>query len=204
MKQGVVLALDLATTTGWALHAPGMERPFFDAFTLPGGPRDIGVPCLALEDWLEEMWETFADMGGFSHVCFEAQHINPKMSVENAYRLICLGGIVERCVARWCREVKEKTGKGNMVRVYKVDISTWRKHFLGRGSGFKRDKTKKGKPYFPGEDPKEIAVNRCTQYGWHTDIHDAAEACGILDYFLSLIPNYHRPWRDRALLGGAR
>ena len=43
-----------------------------------------------------------------------------------------------------------------------------------------------------------------------TDIADAAEACGILDYALSLIdrgcveaglPGYPRPWRDRLLLG---
>jgi hypothetical protein len=192
MKQAAVLALDLATTTGWALHRPGMQRPFFDAFTLPGPPNSIGQPCDALERWLRDMYVATKAEGGISHFFFEAQHIAENMNPQNAYRLIGLGAIVEK----FAYQVK--------ARCYVVDIATWRKHFIGRGSGFKRDKTKKGKPYLPGEDPKELAVQRCEQYGWHTDIHDAAEACGILDYGLSCIPDYHRPWRDKILLGGSR
>src|SRR3546814_13386099 len=57
--------------------------------------------------------------------------------------------------------------------VYKVHISEWRKHFLGRGGGFKKTEDKKN--YLPGHDPKELAIQRCAQYGWHTDIADAAE-----------------------------
>lgn len=192
MKQAAVLALDLATTTGWALHRPGMQRPFFDAFMLPGPPNAIGQPCDALERWLREMAINTRSEGGISHYFFEAQHIAENMNPQNAYRLIGLGAIVEKFAYQ------------TKALAYAVDISTWRKHFLGRGSGFKRDKTKKGKPYLPGEDPKELALQRCEQYGWHTDIHDAAEACGILDYALSIIPDYHRPWRDELLLKGAR
>ncbi len=190
MKQAAVLALDLATTTGWALHRPGMERPFFDAFRLPGDPRAIGEPCAVLEHFLREMYLNTKSEGGISHFFFEAQHIDSKINMQTAYRLIGLGAIVEK----FAFQVKAKA--------YSVDISTWRKHFIGRGGGFKRDKTKKGKPYMPGEDPKELAVQRCEQYGWHTDIHDAAEACGILDYALTLLPDYHRPWRDQLLMGG--
>lgn len=192
MRQAAVLALDLATTTGWALHRPGMERPFFDAITLPGSAGSIGQPCAALEAWLREMYLSTKPEGGISHFFFEAQHIADGMNPQNAYRLIGLGAIVEKFA--W--QVKAKC--------YAVDISTWRKHFIGRGSGFKRDKTKKGKPYLPGENPKELAVQRCEQYGWNTDIYDAAEACGILDFALTLIPDYHRPWRDNLLMGGTR
>jgi len=187
MKQAAVLALDLATTTGWALHRPGMQRPFFDAFTLPGEPGAIGQPCAALEDWLfEKLDETWGE-GGISHFFFEAQHIAKGMNPQNAYRLIGLGAIVEKFAYQ------------NKSLCYAVDISTWRKHFIGRGSGFKKDAQKR---YLPGHNPKELAAQRCEQYGWFTDTHDAAEACGILDFGLSLIPNYQRPWRDKALLGG--
>jgi len=199
MKQAGVIALDLATTTGWAVHRPGMPRPFFDAFVLGGGPGSIGQPCSELEAWLNEMWDAFEPAGGISHFVFEAQHIADNMNPQNAYRLIGLGAIVEK----FAYEKK--------ALCYTCDIATWRKHFLGRGSGFKREKIwneKKGKfvkgPYLPGEDPKELAIQRCEQYGWHTDVHDAAEACGILDYMLSIIPDYHRPWRDRNLMGGGR
>ena len=194
MKQAGVLALDLATTTGWALHLPGMERPFFDAFTLPGDAQTVGEACSALEDWLEETYDTFASRGGISHYFFEEQHIAEGVSPRGVYRLIGLGATVE------------KFAFDNGGFCYSVPISSWRKHFLGRGSGFKRDKSYPGKkkPYLPGEDPKELAIIQCSRYGWHTNVHDAAEACGILDYACSMLPNYHRPWRDNLLLGGVR
>lgn len=194
MRQAAVLALDLATTTGWALHRPGMQRPFFDAFMLPGGANTIGQPCAALEDWLRQKAIETKSEGGISHFFFEAQHIAQGMNPQNAYRLIGLGAIVEKFAFQ------------TKALAYAVDIATWRKHFIGRGSGFKRDQAKPGKvkPYLPGEDPKELAIQRCEQYGWHTDIHDAAEACGILDYALSIIPDYHRPWRDQLLMRSGR
>ena len=194
-----VLAFDLATTTGWAWHAAGMPRPFFGAFTLPGKPGDVGQPADALERWLREMYIRTRDAGSpITHFFFEAQHVDAKINIDTVYRLIALGGIVEKFA--W--QVKPKGQKKAFV--YKVHISTWRKHFIGRGGGFKRDKTAKGKPYLPGEDPKEIAIQRCGEYGWHTDIADAAEAIGILDYGLSLIPNHPRPWRDELLMRKAQ
>src|SRR3546814_9141638 len=71
-------------------------------------------------------------------------------------------------------------------------------YFLGRGGGFKKTEDKKN--YLPGHDPKELAIQRCAQYGWHTDIADAAEAVGILDFGLTMIPDYERPWRDALLM----
>src|SRR3546814_16320005 len=79
--------------------------------------------------------------------------------------------------------------------VYKVHISEWRKHFLGRGGGFKKTEAKKN--YLPGHDPKELAIQRCAQYGWHTDIADAPEAVGIPEFGTPLIPDTEPPWRDR-------
>jgi hypothetical protein len=199
MRQAAVLALDLATTTGWALHRPGMQRPFFHAFTLPGGPRDVGEPAAALEEWLRDKMREMRAGGGISHFFYEAQHITPNINMETTARLIGLAAIVDKFAFQ------------TKAKAYSVDIGTWRKHFIGRGSGFKREKVwneKKQKmvngKYLPGEDPKELAVQRCEQYGWHTDIHDAAEACGILDYSLTLLPDYHRPWRDKLLMQGAR
>lgn len=195
-----VLALDLATTTGWAWHAEGMPRPFFGAFTLPGDPGDVGRPADALERWLRSMYLRTRDAGSpITHWYFEAQHLGKPqgkggkggINIETVYRLIALGGVVEK----FAYQVKPTLQKKPWC--YKVHISEWRKHFLGRGSGFKRGKDGK---YLPGEDPKDIAIQRCSEYGWHTDIADAAEACGILDFGLSLIPDYERPWRDALLM----
>lgn len=187
-----VLALDLATTTGWAWHAEGMPRPFFDAFRLPGDPKDIGQPADALEKFLREIFISTRDRGlPITHWFFEAQHITPKINIDTAYRLMALGGIVEKFA--W--QVKPKDQR--KAWCYKVHISEWRKHFLGRGGGFKRGADGK---YLPGHDPKELAIQRCGEFGWHTDIADAAEAIGILDYGLSMIDDYQRPWRDALLM----
>jgi hypothetical protein len=181
MKQGVVLALDLATTTGWAWHRPGMPRPYFGAFRLPGNAQEVGQAGDALERWLRDLFIVNKSEGGISHIFFEAQHLaGGKMNIDTIYKLISLGGITE------------KFGYQIGAKVYKVHISEWRKHFIGRGSGFGSVK----------DAAKNMAVARCAEYGWHTDVHDAAEACGILDFALTMIPEYHRPWRDAVLMKG--
>jgi len=183
MKQAAVLALDLATTTGYAWHRPGMPRPFFGSFRLPGDARETGKACDALERWLRDLYIILKADGGISHFFYEAQHVGPKLNMDVLYKLIGLGATVEKFAFQ----------TGNRL-CYRVNIAEWRKHFLGKGSGFKAR----------GENQKEMAIQRCGQYGWHTDVSDAAEALGILDYSLTMIPNYVRPWRDNALLGGQR
>jgi hypothetical protein len=181
MRQATVLALDLATTTGWAWHRPGMSRPFFGAMRLPGDARETGKACDALERWLRDLFIALKPQGGISHIFYEAQHVGPKLNMDVLYKLIGLGATCE------------KFSFQTRGLVYRVNIAEWRKHFIGRGSGFRAR----------GEDQKELCIQRCAQYGWHTNVADAAEALGILDYSLTMIPGYVRPWRDNALMGGA-
>lgn len=169
-----VLALDLSTVTGWALHEEGQDAPFFGTLRLPYTPEEVGAPCEALRCFLRDKHKIW----NFSDVVFEAQHVSAKMDMRTVYKLIALGAMTE-----WWGHM---TG----VRVYQTHISTWRKHFLGRGSFPSRDEAK----------AKCMAV--CQHLGWNTVEVDAAEACGILDHFLSIKPNYVRPWRDRMLAGG--
>lgn len=203
---GAVLALDLATTTGWALHRRGMPRPFFGAFRLPGDAKSVGEPCLALELWLIDLIERLAASGDpLTHIFFEAQHVGAKINIDTVYRLIGLGATIEKVAhQQGCARRAPK------IHCYKVLIQEWRKHFIGRGAGFRRDPATKR--YLPGEDPKELAIQQCARYGWHTDIADAAEACGILDFALAEmdrgcrnagLPGYARPWRDALMIGGA-
>lgn len=182
MKQGAVVGLDLATVTGAAWHHPTMPRPFFDAFRLPGAAKDIGQRCDYLERWLRDIYLLHKPLGGVSHFFLEEQHIGKGIGSATIKLLCALSGTVQKFAYQ--------TGS----QCYEVGIGEWRKHFLGKGAGFKQR----------NENPKELAIQRCAQYGWHTDVADAAEACGILDYSLTLIPDYPRPWRDNALLGGIR
>lgn len=175
-----VLSLDLATVTGWALHRPGMQRPHFGSWHLPGDVRQIGRRAEALRKNLSDLRAIYGD---FSHIVFEAQHVSNKMDIDTVYCLMALGGMTE-----W---FAHRVG----ALCYKIHIASWRKHFLGRGSKF----VEKGERI----SPKEVALRVCAEHGWHPDTPDAAEAAGILDYFLSLIDGYVRPWRDAALFGGA-
>jgi hypothetical protein len=186
-----VLALDLATTTGWAWHLSGAPRPYFGSFKLPGEAQEVGRAADALERKLRKIFTDTREAGRITHIVFEAQHIASKMNMDTVYKLIVLGGLVEKFAFQV-----------GGIKIYKVQIQEWRKHFIGRGTGFK--KTADKKRYLPGEDPKELAVQRAASYGWHTDIADEAEACGILDYFISLMDiaelDHVRPWRDALLL----
>lgn len=184
-----VLAFDLATTTGWALWQPGLERPFFDAMKLPGGTNDVGRQVEALRVFMEEKHHLYR----FTDMIFEDQFIPGNVNSSTARRLMGLAAIVE-----WFAHV-------HGIRCFSVDLSTWRKHFIGRGGGFKRSKTKPFN-YLPGEDPKELAIRKCGEFGWHTNIADAAEACGVLDYYMHMLAKADRsfviPWRERPLFGG--
>lgn len=185
-----VLALDLATTTGWALYTPGLERPFFDAIRLPGGPNDVGKPVEGLRQFLQAKHDLYK----FTDIIFEDQFIPSTINSSTARRLMGIAAMVE-----WFCEVQKPR-----IRCYSVELQKWRKHFIGRGGGFRRTADKKR--YLPGEDPKELAIRKCEEFGWHTNIADAAEACGVLDYYLHMLAKADRdfviPWGQRQLFGG--
>jgi hypothetical protein len=187
-KRLSVLALDLATVTGWAAWGQGFNSslPACDAVRLKGRSGEVGMSTEHLRLVLNELHRRFA----FTHIFFEAQHIPmPKkhkpdgevqsrpINIETIYKLISLGGMVE-----WW-------GYKAGVEVFKVEIGSWRKHFLGRGTGFKK----------AGMDPKDEAIRRCEAIGVLTTNHNTAEAVGILDYSLTLFDNLVPPWRDKAI-----
>jgi len=170
-----ILALDLATVTGWAVFKSGMQRPHFGAQRLPGEALEVGRPVEALRRMISDLHAVH----GFTDIVFEAQHIAEKTNIDTVYRLIALGGMTE-----W---IAHRVG----ARCFKVHIQTWRKHFLGKGTGFSRD------------EAKDMAIARAEEYGVITDVADAAEAFGILDYYCALIERNDRsfttPWRDKRL-----
>jgi hypothetical protein len=69
-----------------------------------------------------------------------------------------------------------------------VNITVWRKHFIG--SMKRGTKT---------PNLKHMAMQRCRELGFDPAKHDAAEACGLLDYQLS-IDGIIAPWRNQHIL----
>lgn len=170
------IALDLATVTGWAVHSTGMDRPFFGSIRLGGAPREVGHAAAQLWEFLNAQHK----LHQFTHCAFEAQHVSEQMNIDTVYKLIALGGVVEF----FCHAAG--------IKCYKVHIGSWRKHFIGVGTGIKR----------PVAKAKCIA--ECEKFGWDTLDDNAAEATGILDYFLTMLPGEQRPWRDKTFMGGAK
>lgn len=168
------LALDLATVTGWAVHSTGMHRPFLGSLRLGGEAQKVGAPALALWQFLNDQHR----LHQFTHCVFEAQHVSAKMNIDTVYKLIALGGVVEM----FCEAAQ--------IRCYKVHIGEWRKHFIGKGTGLSRP------------EAKARCIAECEKFGWDTVDDNAAEACGILDFFLTLLPGEQRPWRDDAFMKG--
>lgn len=168
-----VLALDLATVTGWAVHATGMERPFSGHLRLPPNPQVLGPAC-------DKLWQFLLDqhkMHDLTHIAFEAQHVGSKIDMNVVYKLVGLGATTEFFA--------HKAG----INCYKVPIATWRKFFIGKGSGVTRGQA------------KQMCLERCEALGWHTVDDNAAEALGILDTFLDMLPGDQRPWRDSTFMG---
>lgn len=170
-----ILALDIATTTGWALLDPrSPDRPFLGSIRFPSDAGEIGR---AAENMRQFLADRHAMHGGITELVFEAQHVAGRMDMNVLRRLIGLAAIAE-----W---FAFKVG----ARCYDVSIGSWRKHAFGTGH-MKRD------------EAKRRAMEESRALGFDPLNDNEAEAYFILDYYISL-RNKHgagipQPWRDNA------
>lgn len=170
-----IVALDIATTTGWAiLDDRTPNRPFLGSITFPSDPGEIGRAAEALRQFLADR---HAMHGGLTHIVFEAQHAAGKLNMAVLNRLIGLGAMAE-----WFAY------KVN-AKCFTIPIGSWRKHAFGTGH-MKRD------------DAKRRAMEECRVLGFDPSNDNEAEAFFVLDYYIAL-RNKHgahiaQPWRDNA------
>ena len=120
---GTILALDLATNTGWCAGQPAEPNPRFGHFTIPPTQDDVGRFGIIFEDWLNETIDDLAP----ALVNFEAP-ILPKqtqpMTVRKLTGLTLLTEMICRKRNIACRETR---------------ASTVKKHFAGSGRAEKSD-----------------------------------------------------------------
>lgn len=166
-----VLALDLATSTGWAVAdmesyrpltaielagvAP-VPKPRSGVYAIPKAKRDdLGAFLDAFDEWLGGLFA----MAEPTFVAFEAPWVGPKTHQDTAHKLLNLAGQVElRCY------------RSDFVkRYFKANNSRVRAHFIGPGRG-KRAEIK----------AKTIA--ECNARGWQVESDDEADALALLDY----------------------
>ena len=150
-----ILALDLATQTGWCYGPAGSTSPRFGSFQLPKTGDDLGTFALAAR----KEFERFVVPGKVELVCFERPLflLRSKTNANTAMKLMGLAVILEMvCVERG-------------VPVFTADQAAVKKHFVGRGNFGKSTK-----PY-----PMTVV---CHDRGWETKNTDEADAAGIWDY----------------------
>lgn len=187
-----VLALDIASSspTGWAVYGKGMDKPFSGSKVLLRPTGSVGEAMERLRGLVSDQHE----MHGLTDIVFEAQHLAEGINPQTLFVMIGGGAFVE-----W---IGHRMGVG----VWSCDISTWRKHFLGRGS-FRKKETESGKVISGRVQAKASCMDVCNALGWHPADDNAADACGILDYYVSIMPKSRqldRPWRDKLLMAGYR
>lgn len=160
-----VLALDIATTTGWAFGDAG-EKPRFGSFTCPTTGDDLGRYGDAFERWFTALVRDFKP----KKVVFEAP-VLPRAKFDKAK-----GRIVEQTNLATVRKLngllmltEVALLRAGCNDVEEISSGQWRKLFLG--------------DFYPHngvrDDFKRAAIAACRQMKWEPNNSDEAEACGI-------------------------
>ena len=168
MKHGL-LALDLATKTGWAYALPSMSQPRSGVFTLPDTGSNVGWFLDAFERWLTPFQREIA----VQEVVFEAPLHLPNSNINTARKLMSIAAMTEFV----CRR--------NGTRYFEANNASWRKHFIGKGGG-------------KGQVLKAMTVEACRDRGWSPRDDNEADALGLLDYAVHL-RKWQPPWASGAL-----
>lgn len=171
-----VLALDLATVTGWAVDRPdGNGGPLTGTVACKHQGSDFGPAYVALERFIIDAFTVHSP----AFLAFEAPLIvanrggaTVQTNVNTVRKLFGLAAVAELVGARLG------------MQVYEANISTARKHFASNG------RAKKPEVY-----------ERCRVLGWDVRSHDAADACAVWSLAKSLLEPKWAP-RSTPLFAG--
>ena len=151
----MILALDLATRSGWAAGAAG-ARPVAGSVTLPrgGGPGQLGAVNAALADALRDLLTLHKP----ETVIFEAPAMHMAgRSPHTARLLIYLAGVVELMAYRW------------EVRCFEAQVQTVRSKL-----GIRKAETDR--------DWKQAVIRWCVKQGHDPRDDNQADALALLAY----------------------
>jgi hypothetical protein len=170
------LALDLSVkSTGFALWSEGQALPVAGTWELAPGIAWAGRAFVRLHRNLADLHRVAAIDEIFYEEALTAVHLR---GFSNAETLAAAAGLAAHV---------QSFGEAMGVRHIAVHQATWRRHFLGKMP--RGTKT---------PNLKALAMTRCRDLGFDVQKHDAAEACGLLDYQLH-IAGIRPPWRKNCL-----
>jgi len=179
-----IIGLDIASKTGLARWRVGDPAPVLSTIVLGGSAGDLARPMENLRLHLAQIHtedpitDLFFEMPILPRATIDERGRARMMtSAQAVLKLSALVGMAEWFACR----VK--------ANPYSVDQQTWRKHFIGKGTG-------------RSADLKSMAIEACRVLGWPTRNDNEADAAGVLDYGINWL-GIHAPWRDTHLFGGA-
>jgi len=160
-----ILALDQSILScGWALWETGWPTPQCGVWPLADGLRWADKAFVRLQRNIMVIHRE----DPLDHIVSEEPLLTPKDKVD---KLVGLYGLQAHIMS---------FGAATGVPHHVAKQRRWRKHFIpdvGDGT----------------PDWKFLAVKRCRALGFDPENHDAAEACGILDYQLDVL-GVRAPW----------
>lgn len=174
------LALDLSkSNTGWCQWAPGWDRPIFGSVKLGTEYTSIGGMCGKLHRELAAIHKATPVKYGFIEKPLTANQLHGNTNADALFKLAAIAAH-----AHSFGYAKGWVGQG----VTEVNISTWRRHFIGPMKRGTKTKTL-----------KEYTIERCRQLGLKPRSDDEADAIGLLDYCLHM-KGVTPPWAQREVL----
>lgn len=116
-----VLALDLGTTTGWAIRSPDNAITSGSASFRPGRFDGGGMRYLRFHRWLDDL----KYLGDFSHIVFEEVRRHSGVDAAHVY-----GGLLATLTA-WAEH--------HRIPYEGIPVGTWKKALTGKGNAGKAD-----------------------------------------------------------------
>jgi hypothetical protein len=154
MFEGRVLALDLATVTGFAYGFPGSIPQFGDIrFNKPGGSH--AAAYRAFRYWLEQFVSAYpTDLIVFESAAVPS-HMLGRTNVKTTKFLFGLSEHLEE----WCYD---------RIELREATVSQVRCHFIGSN--------------MKSAEAEPETITKCKFLGWDVENHDQADACALWDY----------------------
>jgi len=153
MFKGAILALDLASVTGWAYGKPDAVPTFgHKRFVNPGGSRAAAYRTFRL--WLD----LFCSSHKTDLIVFESPLAALLHGTTNISTLKVLTGLAEH-LEEWAYE---------RIELREANVAQVRAHFIGGN--------------FKSKIAKAATVERCRVRGWGVETSDEADAVALWDY----------------------
>lgn len=171
-----LLALDLATETGWCASAPNRDLAF-GLLRLRRTGDDIGSFLEEYERWLEMV----CDEWGFDWIVFESPVLPQARKDPKTGRVNILTNITTLRKTYGLAAVTELVARRRQIAYAEDYQQKHRKHFIGVGGGK------------PGKELKAMAVAMCQALGLPITDHNVAEAVAIHHHTTSLRPSIYTP-----------